>query len=196
MTTKNYQNKSVIFVKHPQGLPLPGQHLAVKNDTQEVDLKEGELLLRNLLVSVDPYLLERMNGIKDLYIPSFELGHPLDSNGVSEVVESKNDKFPVGSVVIGSIRWENYTVVGVNNDLKHIPNARESKLPLSNYIGVLGMPGLTAYGGLLKYGSPKAGETLFVSSALELLVNSLVRLPSNLVSEWLEVLAVMIRSIT
>lgn len=106
-----------------------------------------------------------MNDVKDSVVPNYELGLPLDSNGVSEVVESKNDQFPVGSVVTGTTGWENYTVVGAQNDLNFIPNARESKLPLSNYIGVLGTPGLTAYGGLLKYGSPKAGETLFVSSA-------------------------------
>ncbi|KAF9577417.1 hypothetical protein BGW38_007382, partial [Lunasporangiospora selenospora] len=105
-----YQNKSVIFVKQPKGFPVAGEHLAVKNGTREVNLKEGELLLRNLFVSVDPYLRGRMDGLKDSYVPSYEPGLPFDSYGVSEVVESKNDKFPVGSVVIGSTGWENYTV--------------------------------------------------------------------------------------
>lgn len=74
------------------------------------------------------------------YVAGFQIGQPLNGSGVSEVVESKNAAFPKGSIVTGSVGWEEYTVVPGAQGLRVIPNARDSKIPLSAHIGVLGMP--------------------------------------------------------
>ncbi|KAG0243866.1 hypothetical protein BGW41_001055 [Actinomortierella wolfii] len=108
----------------------------------------------------------RMQG-KKTYIEPFEIGKPLTGGGVAEVIESKNPDFPVGSVIQGNIGWEEYSVLS-QADLataRILPRARESPIPLSSYLGVLGMPGLTAYTSLLEYGDIKAGETIFISAA-------------------------------
>ncbi|KAG0300455.1 hypothetical protein BGZ99_003786, partial [Dissophora globulifera] len=99
------------------------------------------------------------------YVPSFQIGQPLVGDGVSEVTESKNPDFPIGSIVTGMVGWEEYTLVSGGQYLRVIPGARESKIPLSAYIGVLGMPGMSAYSSLKIIGQLKAGETIFISAA-------------------------------
>ncbi|KAF9114015.1 hypothetical protein BGX27_000281, partial [Mortierella sp. AM989] len=138
------QNKSVTFLKYPSEYPIPGEDFALETKELQVDLKDNDVLLRNLFISLDPYMRGRMKNVKS-YTPSFQIGKTLDASGVSEVIESKNESFPVGTVVTGVVGWEQYTVVSGAKGLRPIPNARESQLPLSYYIGVLGMPGMTAY---------------------------------------------------
>lgn len=82
----------------------------------------------------------KMRATDKSYTAAFEIGAPLNASGVSEVVESKNASFPVGTIVTGFVGWEEYTVVAGAQGLRAVPNARESKIPLSAYIGVLGMP--------------------------------------------------------
>ncbi|KAF9202007.1 hypothetical protein BGZ49_007814 [Haplosporangium sp. Z 27] len=144
------QNKSVIFLKAPEEYPIPGEHFAVQSNDLQVDLKED--------------MRGKMTGGLAYPVP-FVVGKPLEALGVSEVIESKNDKFPVGTVVAGTVGWEEYTVVAGAKDIRAIDNPRNPKIPLSSYVGVLGMPGLTAYGSLKKIGKPKAGETIFISAA-------------------------------
>lgn len=74
------------------------------------------------------------------YTAGFKIGAPLDASGVSEVIESKNPAFPIGTIVTGFVGWEEHSVVAGAQGLRALPNARESKIPLSSYIGVLGMP--------------------------------------------------------
>ena len=89
----------------------------------------------------------------------------MNGSGVSEVIESNNPAFPVGEIVTGNINWEERSVIPGGQGLRIIPNGRNSKIPLSNYVGVLGMPGMTAYSSLKIIGQPKAGETIFISAA-------------------------------
>lgn len=80
---------------------------------------------------------------KKSYSPAFEIGKPLDARGVGEVIESKNPKYPVGSIIHAFVGWEEYTVLPDLPTTRIIPEARTTKLPLSSYVGVLGMPGNT-----------------------------------------------------
>ncbi|KAF9286829.1 hypothetical protein BGZ68_002527 [Mortierella alpina] len=159
-------NKSAVFLKEPSKYPVAGEHIGVQLKQLNTDLRDGQVLLRNLYISLDPYLRNRMKDVVS-YVPSFKIGEPLDSHGIAEVVESKNSKWPVGSLVVGpAIRWEERSVVDANAELEIIPpESLDPRIPLSAYIGVLGMPGYTAYGSLLEIGKPKAGETIFISAA-------------------------------
>ncbi|KAK3829113.1 MAG: hypothetical protein J3Q66DRAFT_324374 [Benniella sp.] len=160
-------NTSVIYLKHPTEFPVPGEHLVAQTNTDfNPDLKEGEVLTRNLVFSLDPYMRGKMrDNSKKSYSPPFEIGKPLEARGVAEVIESKNEKYPVGSIIHAFVGWEEYTVLPDLPTTRIIPEARTTKLPLSSYVGVLGMPGLTAYAALKDIGKPKAGETIFISAA-------------------------------
>ncbi|KAG0319279.1 hypothetical protein BGZ99_005208 [Dissophora globulifera] len=160
-------NKAVIFKKYAVGYPVADEHFEYVTEREvSYDLRDGEVLTRNLFVSLDPYLRARMRGPEETALfGRFPIGEPLDNHAIGEVVASKNPAVPVGSVVVGYLRFEEYTHVPAGHRLTIIEGARESKLPLSVNIGALGMPGFTAYGGLLIHGKPKAGETLYVSAA-------------------------------
>ncbi|KAF9404538.1 hypothetical protein BGZ94_004112 [Podila epigama] len=159
-------NTAVVYLKPATGFPVPGEHLGLRTFPLVTDLKGGDILLRNLFVSSDPYLRGRMNEGAS-FAPSFDIGQPFTSSGVSEVLQSKNAKFPVGSIVKGQIGWEEYTYVpsSTTEGFEIIENARESKIPLSSYTGLLGMPGLTAYSSLYAVDKPKKGEIIYISAA-------------------------------
>ncbi|KAF8976646.1 hypothetical protein BGZ46_008097 [Entomortierella lignicola] len=160
-------NTSIIYLKHPTEYPVVGEHLAAKTEADfKPVLKDGEILTRNIVISLDPYMRGKMrDSSRKSYSPAFEIGKPLDARGVAEVIESKNPKFPKGSIVHAFVGWEEYSVVPDLATTVIIPGARETKLPLSTYVGALGMPGLTAYASLKDIGKPKAGETIFISAA-------------------------------
>jgi NADPH-dependent curcumin reductase CurA len=122
--------------------------------------KAGEVLVRNIYMSVDPYMRGRMVERKS-YVPPFQLGRPLTGGCVGQVVQSKSDVFPVGAYVLSMLGWREYYVTDGSGLTKIDPNLA----PLQAYLGVIGMPGLTAYVGLLDIGQPKQGETVFVSAA-------------------------------
>jgi hypothetical protein len=129
--------------------------------TSEIsELQEGEVLLRSEYVSVDPYLRGRMSDAPS-YIPPFELNKPIASGIIAEVIESKNSNFSKGDYVSGMLEWKETQVAKGDGLLKVDPE----KAPLSAYLGILGMTGLTAYLGLTEIGKPKKGETLIVSGA-------------------------------
>jgi NADPH-dependent curcumin reductase CurA len=130
------------------------------SSTELSDVQEGELLLAAKYVSVDPYLRGRMSDAPS-YIPPFELNKPITSGVVAEVVDSKNDAFSKGDYVTGELAWQEMQVAKADGLMK----VDENKAPLSAYLGVLGMTGLTAYHGMMEIGKPKAGETLVVSGA-------------------------------
>ena len=120
----------------------------------------GEVLVRNLYMSVDPYMRGRMLD-QPSYVQPFQVGQPLDGGCVGAVVQSQGRKFQVGDHVLGRKGWREYYVSDGAELTKIDPNLA----PVQTYLGTLGMPGLTAYVGLLDIGRPKAGETVFVSAA-------------------------------
>lgn len=152
------ENRTILFAKRPIGAPKANCFKTVTETISGVN--NGEVLLKTLYVSVDPYLRGRMNDSKS-YTAPFNLNEPINSGLVCEVVESKNKNFAPKDIVAGMLNWSEYQVSDGTGLLK--VNANVS--PLSVYQGILGMPGLTAYLGLTKIGDPKIGETVVVSGA-------------------------------
>ncbi|KAI8140402.1 hypothetical protein BJV82DRAFT_581365 [Fennellomyces sp. T-0311] len=166
-------NKQVIFSKVPTGYPVPGEDITVQESTFDLDapVAEGEFVLKLLALSVDPYMRGRMRdpAIKS-YSPAFPLGKPMTGDTMNVVVKSNNPNFKEGDLVYGltgcGVFSEYFTVTKQMVPFFEVRNdPKETGLPISNYVGVLAMPGMTAYVGLLKFGAPKKGETLYVSAA-------------------------------
>ncbi|KAI8140031.1 hypothetical protein BJV82DRAFT_672130 [Fennellomyces sp. T-0311] len=165
-------NKQVIFSKVPTGVPVPGEHVTVVETTIDLDapLTDGQILLKSLKISVDPMIRGqlRLPGTGK-GLPPIPLGSPITGFVISKVIKSNNPKFKRGDLVSSfPAAFQEYTLLSPGPLLDGLRTINESKtngLPISYYLGVLGMPGLTAYGGLLEIGKPKAGETLFVSAA-------------------------------
>lgn len=151
--------KTIVLKNRPKGKPSVSDFEFLE-DAAELSIKEGELLLETTYVSVDPYLRGRMSDAKS-YIPSFELNKPIHSGVIAKVLESKNEKFKTGDFVSGMLDWKTKQVSNGKGLLK----VDATQTPLSAYLGILGMTGLTAYCGLTQIGKPKAGETLVVSGA-------------------------------
>ncbi|MBT8298400.1 MAG: NADP-dependent oxidoreductase, partial [Maribacter sp.] len=151
-------NKTIVLNSRPIGKPKISD-FKFKDETVPV-LSDGEILLKAVYVSVDPYLRGRMNDVKS-YIPPFELHKPITSGIIAEVVNSKNHDFSKGDFVLGMLAWKEQQVSNGEGLLKVDPE----KAPLSAYLGILGMTGITAYLGLTEIGKPKKGETLVVSGA-------------------------------
>ena len=150
--------KQIKLIKRPVGLPT-------KEDFEYHEVAIGEptesqLLVRTVYISVDPYLRGRMNDVKS-YIPPFELDSVITSGVIGQVVTSKSTQFKAGDLVMGSLGWQQYSIVN-ETDVRKIDT---DLAPASAYLSVLGMTGLTAYFGLLDIGKPKAGETVVVSGA-------------------------------
>jgi NADPH-dependent curcumin reductase CurA len=123
-------------------------------------LGDGQLLVRQRFLSLDPYMRPRMTEMRS-YTPPFAVGQPLTGGSVGEVVESRNPKFAKGDLVIGMLNWASHTV----HDGKGLRKIEAGGVPLSAYLGVLGMPSFTAWYGMKHICKPKAGETVFVSAA-------------------------------
>ncbi|MFG2191489.1 NADP-dependent oxidoreductase [Streptomyces sp. NPDC048639] len=120
----------------------------------------GQILVRNTHMSVDPYMRGRMNDTKS-YVPPFQLDQPMEGGAVGEVVASNADDIAVGDHVLHGLGWREYAVL----DARHAAKVDPGLAPLPAYLGVLGMPGLTAYAGLLEVASFKEGDAVFVSGA-------------------------------
>lgn len=152
------KTRAVCLKSRPVGLPE-----AANFEVTTVDLPDpgaGEVLVRNLWMSVDPYMRGRMYD-RPSYVPPFQLGEPLQGGAVGKVARSNDPKFQPGDLVESMLGWREAFVA---------PAAALTKLPQADvppqaYLGVLGMPGLTAYSGFHRIGEPKAGETVFVSGA-------------------------------
>lgn len=149
---------TILLDKRPEGKPTLSDFKFTEEEVPEV--QEGQMLLETKYVSVDPYLRGRMRDEKS-YIPPFELHKPITSALVAEVKESKNDKFSKGDFVSGMLAWKREQV----SDGKDLHKVDPQQAPLSAYLGILGMTGMTAYLGLTDIGKPKEGETLLVSGA-------------------------------
>ncbi|MER5930736.1 NADP-dependent oxidoreductase [Streptomyces sp. NPDC002054] len=146
------------LVARPQGWPT-----AADFALREVPVTApapGHILVRNLHMSVDPYMRGRMNDVKS-YIPPFGLDRPMDGGAVGEVIASAAEGFEVGDHVLHGLGWREYADVEAGQATK----VDGSLAPLSAYLGVLGMPGMTAYAGLFETASFKEGDAVFVSGA-------------------------------
>jgi NADPH-dependent curcumin reductase CurA len=150
-------NREILFASRPSGLPTANNFNFV--ETEVPSIQDGEVLLRTMFISVDPYLRGRMRAGKS-YIPPFEIGQVVESGVVGEVVESRFNGLKAGDLVSGQLGWRLFNVARGVSLLKTVPGVSPSTA-----LGVLGMPGLTAYFGLLDIGKPKEGETIVVSGA-------------------------------
>ncbi|MFD7609510.1 NADP-dependent oxidoreductase [Streptomyces sp. NPDC059828] len=146
------------LVARPHGWPKP-EDVALR-EVPVAEPGEGRILVRNLHFSVDPYMRGRMNDVKS-YAPPYQLDRPMEGGAVGEVVASGAEGFAVGDHVLHGLGWREYAEVPAQQATRVDP----SVAPLSAYLGVLGMPGMTAYAGLFEVASFKQGDAVFVSGA-------------------------------
>ncbi|MFF4540711.1 NADP-dependent oxidoreductase [Streptomyces aureus] len=146
------------LVSRPVGWPQPSDFALVEAEVRQPG--PGEVLVRNAYVSVDPYMRGRMSAAKS-YVAPFELGETMQGGAVGEVLVSNAEGIEPGDFVLHFLGWREYAVVDAKQAVKVDPEAA----PLSTYLGVLGMTGLTAYAGLLRTASFKEGDSVFVSGA-------------------------------
>jgi len=150
------QNKRVLLASRPSGWVSEANFRIEEAPLPQPE--PGEVLVKNLWLSLDPYMRGRMSDAKS-YVKGVELGEVMVGQTVGEVIASRNEKFREGDKVLTQLGWQLY---GTTKEAMRMP---ESSAPLSCYLGVLGMPGMTAYFGLKEIGQPKAGETVVVSAA-------------------------------
>lgn len=153
----SYVSRQFHLVERPAGLPQ-GDAIRLRQAPLAAP-REGQLLVRNEWLSVDPYMRGRMTDRKS-YIQPFELNQPMDGAAVGVVIESEDDRFAAGDRVSHFAGWRDLAVIEAGS-----ANRIGTIAPPQAYLGPLGLPGLAAYGGLLRIGNPKPGETVFVSAA-------------------------------
>lgn len=154
-------NKQIHLVNRPVGEASVSNFQLLSSDTPA--LQDGQVLVRHHFLSLDPYMRGRMNDAKSYAVPQ-ALNETMGGGTVGEVLESKNAKFAVGDKVVGMGGWQQYSVVD-GNQLGALRKVDTTHIPLSAYLGAVGMPGVTAWYGLVKIIEPKAGETMVVSAA-------------------------------
>lgn len=152
-------NRQIVLKSLPKGM-VSEDNFELQEYALPAELKDGEVLLKSLYISVDPYMRGRMSTSKS-YIAAYEPGKPIDGGVIAQVLESKCSKLQKGDVVLGILPWREQQVVAGES----LTKLQEGIAPLSYYLGILGMPGLTAYLGLMRIGEPKKGETVVVSGA-------------------------------
>ena len=154
-------NKQIHLDNRPTGEALVSNFKLVESSTPA--LAAGQVLVRHYFMSLDPYMRGRMNDSKSYAVPQ-ALGQTMGGGTVGEIVESVNDKFKVGDKVVGMGGWQQYSVVDATQ-LGALRKVDTTHVPLSAYLGAVGMPGVTAWYGLVKIIDPKAGQTMVVSAA-------------------------------
>jgi len=152
------QSREVRLAARPIGWPTAENFTLATVDLPE--LGDGEVLVRNTVMSVDPYMRGRMNDAAS-YVPPFQVGEPLDGGAVGEVIASNSDDITVGTQVLHGFGWREYAVVSA----RRVQPIDTTLAPASAYLGVLGMPGFTAYVGLTHIADMKPGDAVFVSGA-------------------------------
>ena len=152
------KNKQIILASRPTG--MPAMHNFATVDAEVPQPKDGEVLVRTRYLSVDPYMRGRMSDRKS-YVAPFAVNEVMNGGVVGEVTESRSPAFKPGDIVTGQLGWQLYSVAGAGELRKVDPNLA----PVTTALGVLGMPGLTAYFGLVDIGKPREGETVVVSGA-------------------------------
>ena len=152
------KNLKILLKSLPTGMPTMENFQFVEEDVPVP--KDGELLIKTLYLSVDPYMRGRMSDAKS-YVAPFPVGEVLTGGVVGQVVQSRNENFRVGDLVTAELGWARYSV----SDGQRLRKIDPAAGPITTTLGVLGMPGLTAYFGLLDIGKPQPGETVVVSGA-------------------------------
>ncbi len=151
--------RQIVLASRPSGWPTAANFALT--EASRPDLANGEVRVRNLFMSVDPYMRGRMNDVKS-YLPPFRLGEPLEGGAVGAVIESRSPDLAEGDLVLHMLGWRDEAVLPAVHARKVA--ALEGLSP-SAYLGVLGVPALTAYVGLLDIAALKAGDVVFVSGA-------------------------------
>ncbi|MGK2740127.1 NADP-dependent oxidoreductase [Tepidicaulis sp. LMO-SS28] len=151
-------SKEIRLASRPVGMPKDSD-FEVAEATIE-DPKQGEVLVRNIWMSVDPYMRGRMMD-RESYVPPFQIGKPLEGGAIGQVVKSNSEKFKKGDYVNSMLGWREYFTAPAESLTQVDPKMG----PIEAFLGVLGMPGLTAYAGLMRVGELKDGDTVFVSAA-------------------------------
>ena len=155
-----YINKQWLLDQRPKG--MPGDECWKLNEEEVRPLDKGEVLIKILYLSIDPYMRGRMNDGESYAAPA-ALGDPMTGESVGIVVESESDKFIKGDYLCVHKGWQTYIIA--SDEDTSLFKADPSVVPLQTYLGTVGMPGRTAYFGLLRVGLPKSGETIVVSAA-------------------------------
>ena len=158
MTALPTTSREVHLASRPSGWPTPENFTVVPTPVPE--LGADQVLVRNLVMSVDPYMRGRMDD-RPSYVPPFQVGAPLDGGAVGEVIASTSADVPVGAHVLHGLGWREVAAASAGRVIVVDPTVA----PDAAYLGVLGMPGLTAYAGLLEVAGMHAGDTVFVSGA-------------------------------
>ena len=155
------KNRQILLDNRPQGEATVDNFRLVSTETPA--LKDGQVLVRHHFLSLDPYMRGRMNDSKS-YAASQPLGEVMIGGTVGEVIESRHPRYLPGDRVVGMGGWQEYSVVDALQPgaLRKVDTAQ---VPLSYYLGAVGMPGVTAWYGLVKIIAPQAGETLVISAA-------------------------------
>ncbi|KAH9323491.1 hypothetical protein KI387_018130, partial [Taxus chinensis] len=163
MASNEVSNKQVILKDYVTGVPKESDML-LKCTKLPLQLKDGstDVLVKNLYLSCDPYMRGRMKNITSYFIAPFTPGSVINGFVVSKVVISNHPEFKQGDLVAAVTGWEEYSIIPEGRGLRKIIH---TDVPLSYYIGLLGMPGHTAYVGFFKVSSPKPGETVYISAA-------------------------------
>jgi NADPH-dependent curcumin reductase CurA len=149
--------REIHLAARPQGWPTSDNFALVSKEIPEPG--DGQVLVRNVFMSVDPYMRPRMNDVKS-YVPPFQVGEPLDGGAIGEVVESRVDGLTPGDLVMHRLGWREHAIVDRPRKLEPIAG-----VPVSQYLGALGATGLTAYVGLLDIAGFRPGDAVFVSGA-------------------------------
>jgi NADPH-dependent curcumin reductase len=155
------KNKQILLDNRPQGEASASNFKLVESETPP--LKDGEVLVRHHFLSLDPYMRGRMNDAKSYAAPQ-PLGQVMQGGTVGEVVESRSPKFAAGDKVVGMGGWQEYSVAAADQP-GMLRKVDTTHVPLSHYLGAVGMPGVTAWYGLNGIIQPKAGQTIAVSAA-------------------------------
>jgi NADPH-dependent curcumin reductase CurA len=154
-------NQQILLDNRPTGEAVASNFMLVSSDTPP--LQDGQVLVRHHYLSLDPYMRGRMNDAKSYAAPQ-PLGQVMQGGTAGEVLESRSPKFQPGDKVVGMGGWQEYSVVNADQ-----PGAMRkvdtTHVPLSHYLGAVGMPGVTAWYGLVKIIEPKTGQTMVVSAA-------------------------------
>ena len=154
-------NHQILLDNRPTGQAVASNFKLATTDTPP--LADGQVLVRHHFLSLDPYMRGRMNDSKSYAVPQ-ALGQVMGGGTVGEVIESRSAKFAVGDKVVGMGGWQQYSVVD-GNQVGALRKVDTTHVPLSHYLGAVGMPGVTAYYGLVKIIEPKEGQTVVVSAA-------------------------------
>ncbi|OWM72288.1 hypothetical protein CDL15_Pgr018173 [Punica granatum] len=159
------KNKQVVLKRYVEGTPKETDMEVQQSSRSGLTAPKGSsaFLVKNLFLSCDPYMFRRMRQYYGSYIPPFVPGQPIEGFGVARVIDSDDPAFKPGDIVSGTTGWEDYSLIRKHEQLRKIDP--HLGVPLSYHLGLLGMPGFTAYAGFYEVCSPKKGETVLVSAA-------------------------------